>query len=86
MEFTEDEYNKLKEYAELEGSELEEAVNLLMSLHNYEDYIGEEFFKHLKIELKRQLNYFKNNSKIVEREYTTINKYKELDWISYENS
>jgi len=80
MKFTKEEYNELKEYAELEGSELGESINSLLSMYNDEDYIGKEFFKHLKVELKRQLNYFRNNSEIVEREYTFINKCKELNW------
>ena len=74
-------YEQLKEYAELEGSELGEVNILLLQIINYRDYVSDEFKKALEKEMKTQLKYFKQQCKIITREVKVTTKLiKELSW------
>ena len=76
---------ELTQYAELEGSELGEACELLVALsRHYEDYLTKDFIKVLRVEMFEQLENFKASSKIVERtETVSYNRtFKELEWLT----
>lgn len=79
-EFTATEHTKLKEYSELEGSELGEICNLLLEVRVYRDYISNEFKEALDKELKAQLKNFKDNCRIVTKKVQTTQTVKELEW------
>ena len=74
----ENEIEELEKYANIEGSEIGEVCELLISLARYPDYISTNFSECLVNEIISQLKNFKNNFKIVEREVTYTNKYLEL--------
>lgn len=78
---TEEEKEKLLEFAELEGCETGEAIQVLLPLHNYRGYLADDFILALEIELKRLLNEFKEHYIIVEDEVTLTHKFKELERI-----
>jgi len=71
---------ELKKYAELEGTELGEACELIITLYGYGDYVSEEFEKSVIEEIKYQLQNFKDHCKIVEGEITTTHITKDLEW------
>ena len=72
---------ELREYAELEGTELGVACALLIDIVcHYQDYVSEEFFQALEKEVISQLDNFKTNAKIVEHEEAVIQKWSELEW------
>jgi len=73
--------NELNEYIELEGTELGEVCSYLVSISHYWDYLSEEFQKCLESEIKSQLDYFKNNTKIVQEIITHKSVSKKLEWI-----
>ncbi len=70
-------------YADLEGSELGGLASSLIEMYeSYMDYVGKDFLKALKLEMKEQLDNFKQYSEIVEEEKTetVTRKVKELVW------
>jgi len=76
-----DKIEELREYAKIEGSELGEALELLCEIDNLKDYLSSAFGKAIEKEINYELNFMKNNTKIVVREYTQTNEYKELVWL-----
>ena len=74
---------ELEKYAELEGSELGEAIKGLCDLANNSDYVSKDFAKSIEKEVNYQLNYFKKNTKIVTNTRTETYEYEELDWLDY---
>jgi len=75
----------LEEYAELEGSELGEACNLLITLTNFDYCFSESFNNSLVEEIKQQLQNFKDNSKITKKEVTRSYEVEQLEWITNAN-
>ena len=76
-----DKIEELREYAKIEGSELGEALELLCEIDNLKDYLSSAFGKAIEKEIDYELNFMKNNTKIIVREYTQTNEYKELVWL-----
>ena len=72
---------KLKEYADWEGTEIGEMCATLIQLSHYLDYMSESFQKELCNELKSQLDMFETSTKIVERTQTFTRTVKDLEWI-----
>ena len=72
---------ELQEYADIEGAELGEACDLLIAMSGYVSYLGEDFYQYLIMELKAQLDNFKENAEIVEKTKTRVVKWKELEWV-----
>ena len=72
--------NELKEYSDLEGSEIGEICNLLINIAKYHSYTSDPFREALIIELQNQLQNFKENSTISEIEISTPRIEKILDW------
>lgn len=73
-------FKQLKEYAELEGSEVGEVCNLLLQITSYRSYVSDEFIESLEKEMKAQLKNFKDNCKIITRKVKSTQTIKELDW------
>lgn len=73
-------FDLLFEYAELEGCELGEAIEILLDFRPFLDYLSDEFKQAYIDEIKYQLQWFKDNTKIVEVEYELppIIKYKTI--------
>jgi hypothetical protein len=61
----------IRKCADIEGTELGETWDLLLSLHKRCDFIGDEMKKALEKELEETYNYLKKKTKIEER---TINR------------
>ncbi len=72
--------DQLEEYSEIEGTELGEACNLLITLARYDYCLSNQFVKSLEKEVGRKLKDFQENAKIVEREVTSTQTYKEIAW------
>ena len=70
---------ELKKYAELEGSELGEALGELCHIANYADYLSDVFFKAVEKEIIYQLDFLKKNTRIIKRQYTQEYTHEELD-------
>lgn len=73
--------NELERYADLEESVIGDACTLLLQLCSYTDYISDEFSVALEKEIDEQLDCFKGNTVIEDREETITRKFKELVWI-----
>ena len=70
---------ELREYAELEGSELGDSCEMLILIYqSYSECFSDEFLCAMEKEIRFQLQYFKDNSKIIE--ITEVSPQKE--WIS----
>jgi hypothetical protein len=64
---SDDDYNKLVKYAELEGSEVGEKISFLLNLYNLRDYIYTDGLVGLIVqELSETLKWFDENTEIVE--------------------
>jgi hypothetical protein len=75
------EINELERYAKMEGSEIGELCQILIRLWGYRSYfIFANFEKDVISEMLSQLNNFKENTKIVKKEYSSIQTYEELEW------
>lgn len=72
---------QLEEYAELEGSEIGESCMYLISLYRRRDYLSNHFINAVELEIDYQLDNFKENCRVVERESTHKYIIKELEWI-----
>lgn len=68
----------LEPYLELEGTELSEAGSLVVHLLGYPDYISDELWESLMREAENLLKTFEEDFEIVEEEYTTTHKVKDL--------
>jgi len=72
---------ELRRYAELDGTEVGEACNLICTLAtSYSDYIGDEFKEAVYKEIEAQLNFFKNNCKIVSEIIPVQQTVYDLEW------
>ena len=71
---------KLKEYTEVEGTELGETCEALISLWECSSCVSDEFCAALEKELKAQLKNFVDNSKIITTEITVNKKVNRLQW------
>ena len=73
---------ELRRYAELDGTEVGEACNLICTLAtSYSDYIGDEFKEALYKEIEEHLHFFKKNCKIINVECEHMNDiYMDLEW------
>jgi len=81
MKNIENKIQELKNYLDLEESEVGEACGLLCDLHDrYLDYVDKKFIMALQKEILDQLKNFKENTKIIERTETTKTTIKELEW------
>ena len=76
-----DKIYELTQYAEYEGSELGECLNLLIGLHNFRDYISEKFEISLEKELNEQLRHFKENTYWHKETVTTEEEITTLEWM-----
>ena len=74
----EKELEELQEYADMEGSELGEVWNLLISIARYPDYISEKFSENLVEEILFHLDEIKKIFKVVEKKETYTRTYLEL--------
>ena len=72
---------KLRDYADLEGSELGESINILIALLNYEPYLSNYVIRAIEAELIYQYEWFEENTAIVEHTNTITNHYYELEYI-----
>lgn len=79
-----DKIEQLKNYAELEGSEIGEVSMWLCEFfESYNSYVSDEFLEVLAKEIESQLEGFEQNSEIVDEEITpTPRKVKKLVWRS----
>lgn len=73
-----EEAHKLREYAELEGSELGEVCIRLYALQQYSSHLSDELLFILAKEIKEQLEWFEENTKIVEETETYTRNIKKL--------
>ena len=72
---------ELQTYAELEGSELGEAIIYLCMVKSFSDMYNKKFNESLDKELRLQLKNFRKNTKIVKRKVETVEEIEELEWI-----
>jgi len=72
---------ELEIYAQLEQSEIGELTVKLINLVSSFPYMTTEFQDALSNEMLEMLMNFQANSRIVSKEETVTNKYKELEWI-----
>lgn len=70
----------LQEYAPLEDTEIGEACLALIQLSRCVDYVSEEFAVALLTEMEEQLQNFRENARIVEREETFTRTVVSLEW------
>jgi hypothetical protein len=77
----ESEREELEKYARLEGTEIGELCFALLHVANLLSCASEEFHAAVVKEIIVQLEMFKAQTKIVEREVTRTQKYNELEWI-----
>lgn len=70
----------LRRYAELEGTELGELCLALVSVAYRAEYASDDFATALEKELTAQLDNFKENATIIEREETFTRKVAGLEW------
>ena len=79
---TDTDIERLKEYAELEGAETGEKIQVLLSaLMNYAVYMMPKTSKAIVDELLKDLKWFDENVKIITIERTIIESHRELDYI-----
>jgi len=72
---------ELRRYAELDGTEVGQACNLICTLAtSYGDYIGDEFKEAVYKEIETQLNFFKKNCKIVSETIPVQRTVYDLEW------
>lgn len=68
---TDEQIEKMRRYIELEGTEVGEMLDCLVTiLERYEGYCPEDLFEEIKTHVKEYFNYFENNFKIIEEEET----------------
>lgn len=72
--------DKLKEYADLENDEIGEVCQIMIDLTGYISYVSEDFYKALIKEIKDKLEFFKENTEIVENPVTFHKKVRDLEW------
>jgi len=77
----EEEIQELEKYLRLEGTEIGDACAALLNVSYYPDYVSKEFQKAIEKEIKSQLEMFKEQTRIVEREETYTRKVVELEWV-----
>ena len=70
------------EYAKIERSEIAEVIRLLITTHKYKLYLSNKFFESLELEMKLQLYWFKENTKIIKSKATKIHTVKELEYFT----
>lgn len=70
----------LLKYAELDGTEWGETLQILCNLASYRDYISEELAAALDKEMSDQLQYAKSHCRIVEVPHTYTRTSQELEW------
>lgn len=70
----------LVEYAECDGTEWGETILALANLWRYYDYLSEDLQKALDKEIADQLEYIKQNCRIVEEEETFTRTVKTIEW------
>jgi len=72
---------ELRRYAELDGTEVGEACNMICTLAGtYNDYIGDEFKEALYKEIEEHLHFFKKNCKIVSETIPVQQTVYDLEW------
>lgn len=72
--------DKLKEYAELEGTELGEYLLALISLAKHINMASDSLEIALEHEIDLSLEYLSKSCKIIEIEETITRKFKQLEW------
>jgi len=75
-----DKANELFAYADLCNDEVGETCLLLCSMSGYTYALTAEFIKALEEEIDRNLEWFQNNSKIVNNEHTETYRRLELEY------
>lgn len=75
---TNEQIQELQRYADMEGTELGEYVNLIIALIGRSDCASDEFMDHVLDEAETLLNEFKTNYRIEEREITQKRTIREL--------
>lgn len=71
---------QLKEYADLENDELGEVCRIMIDLAGYISYVSDEFYNALIKEIEDKLEFFKENTEIVEKPVTFHKKVRDLEW------
>lgn len=79
---TRDIANKLEEYATAESSStsISEVVLGVCHVSGYPDYVSDEFRTALIKEMKRMLQFYQDNARIVTSTSTYTEEYTELEW------
>jgi hypothetical protein len=75
------EVGELLTYSTLCNDEFGETCNALAHMSLYANYLTDDFVKALEAEIKRVLEHFRENAKIVEKEETTRHIITTLEWI-----
>lgn len=73
--------DKLVECANLEETEIGEMWTFLVRLYDYKSYMSKEFVQALEREIKANVEYIEEHTEIVEEEYTTTRKVRNLEWL-----
>jgi len=85
MRYNWEEINKLvddiKEYSDHEYNTESEAIEAMCSVIRRPDYLSEELLSAVMKELNDKLKYYKENSRIVEREETFTRTVTDLEWL-----
>ena len=76
-----DDLIELTKYAQMEGTEIGECCQYLLSLWYRRDYLIDMNRHDLEREIMAQLNNFRTFSKIITKQRTTIASYEELEWL-----
>lgn len=73
---------ELEEYTALSGDEWQEGVDALINIHRYSYVFGDTFKNQIEEELRVQLDFVRNNARIVEvtKEETKTVTYKQVEW------
>jgi len=72
--------DELREYANMEETEVGEVCKFLLAVLEYESYVDEEFYNALIKEIKEQLQNFKENSVVVVEERTRKETIRYIEW------
>ena len=75
-----DPQDELIRYAQLDGTEWGEAMELLIQLSERLDYVSDELSAMIQKEINDSLAYVKANAEIIETEETFTRKYSDLVW------
>lgn len=70
---------KIQEFAEIEGTELGEALHAILRLQNAHGYVSDEFHEAVERELEKTYKWIKDYVRIFETEETYTIKFKDYE-------